>query len=292
MHSYLRSVGFSHIGNRIELDKILGLVMENPTCKRTLVNGSIRQTELRRDFCERIGITIRGEYDEKGFFHLEHYFPHVIGKYVTAKEDVVVNKRVDTDAYTGMCDDIRLGISLIFYLQNSLDYLDSRKLLNQYNTLIPVTLAALSTEGKILLAIDQDEEQRQNQASAARQRSKWIADAKLGNQDAIDSLTLEDIDTYAMVSRRARKEDVYSIVESSFIPYGSESDNYTILGTIQECTVHRNCMTGEELYELLVDCNDLTYSVCINKTDLLGDPLPGRRFKGNVWLQGTVQFTE
>ena len=95
-----------------------------------------------------------------------------------------------------------------------------------------------------------------------------------------------------MISRRAHKEDIYSIVESSFIPYGSESDNYTILGTIQEVEEHKNLLTGEELYELTVNCNDLIYSICINKTDLLGEPLLGRRFKGNVWLQGTVHFTD
>lgn len=293
MHSYLRAVGFSHVENRVELDKILGLVMESPTSKKTTaINKNIRQTEIRKDFGSRTGITIRGEYDEKGFFHLEHYFPHVIGKAVTAREDVSVNKRVDTDAYTAMCDDMRFGISLIFYLQNCIDYLDSRKQLNRFNTLIPVTLAALSLEGKVLLPIQKNEEQLRSQASAARRHSKWLAEAQMGNQEAIDSLTMEDIDTYAMVCRRALKEDIYSIVESSLIPYGSESDNYTLIGTIQECSLQRNSMTGEELYELLVSCNDLCCSVCINKADLLGEPTPGMRFKGIVWLQGTVHFTE
>jgi len=293
MHSYLRSVGFSHINNRIELDQILGQVMDSPTSKKTtIINQNIRQTEIRRDFGDGFGITIRGEYDEKGFFHLEHYFPHMIGRFPTATEDVIVNKRVDTDAYTAMCDDIRLGVSLIFYLQNSIDYLESKKQLNQYHTMLPVTLAALSTEGKVLLPIEKNEEQLRIQASEARQRYKWINEAKKGNQEAIDSLTLEEIDTYSMISRRARKEDLYSIVESSFVPYGSESDNYTILGTIQEVEEHQNWLTGEQLYELTVNCNDLIYSVCINKIDLMGEPMLGRRFKGNIWLQGTVDFTE
>ena len=53
--------------------------------------------------------------------------------------------------------------------------------------------------------------------------------AKEGNEDAINTLTLMDFDTYSMVTRRIQTEDVYSIVETSFIPFGSESDNYTIL---------------------------------------------------------------
>ena len=291
MHSYLRSVGFSHISNRIELDKILGLVMESPTSKKTtMMNETIQQTEIRKDFGDRFGITIRGEYDEKGFFHLEHYFPHLIGRFPTAKEEVSVGKRVDTDAYTAMCDDIRLGVSLIFYLQNSIDFLESKKLLNQYQSMVPITLAGLSTEGKVLLPVHKNEMQQRMQATETRQRYQWINEAKKGNQEAIDSLTLEDIDIYSMISRRAQKEDVYSIVESSFVPYGSESDNYTILGTIQEMEKHRNILTGEEIYELMINCNDLSYSVCINKEDLLGEPAVGMRFKGNVWLQGTIHF--
>ena len=91
---------------------------------------------------------------------------------------------------------------------------------------------------------------------------------------------------YSMISRRARTEDIYTIVESSFIPYGSESDNYTIIGTILESKLVVNEMTGEQVYQLLVNCNDLIYDVCINKLDLLGEPQQGRRFKGNIWMQG------
>ena len=114
----------------------------------------------------------------------------------------------------------------------------------------------------------------------------------MGNQDAIDSLTIDDIDMYAMVSRRARTEDVYSIVESSFVPFGSESDNYSILGTILECNLVTNSMSGEQVYDLLVDCNEIVYDVCINKSDLLGEPAPGRRFKGNIWMQGYAYFPD
>ena len=80
-------------------------------------------------------------------------------------------------------------------------------------------------EGRILLPIVKDEIQVKNLSAEKINRSNLIAEAKKGNQDAIDSLTLDDIDTYAMVSRRAKKEDIYSIVDTCFIPFGSESDN-------------------------------------------------------------------
>ena len=45
---------------------------------------------------------------------------------------------------------------------------------------------------------------------------------------AIENLTLEDIDTYSMLSRRIANEDILSIVDSYFMPYGIESDQYSI----------------------------------------------------------------
>jgi hypothetical protein len=32
--------------------------------------------------------------------------------------------------------------------------------------------------------------------------------------------------------------------------------------------------------------------VCINKNKLMGEPEVGRRFKGNVWLQGFVKWNK
>ena len=32
-------------------------------------------TEFTKEFASLAGIVVRGEYDEKGFFHIEHHFP-------------------------------------------------------------------------------------------------------------------------------------------------------------------------------------------------------------------------
>jgi len=129
-----------------------------------------------------------------------------------------------------------------------------------------------------------------NNSADVQYRRQLIAEAKKGNQEAIDSLTIDDIDMYAMISRRAKVEDIYTIVETSFTPYGSESDNYTILGTIVDMDVLVNEYTGEEVYSLMISSNDVIFQVAINKKDLLGEPIVGRRFKGNIWLQGNIDF--
>ena len=45
----------------------------------------------------------------------------------------------------------------------------------------------------------------------------------------MESLTMEDIDIYTMISRRIRHEDVYSIVDSYLMPYGIECDQYNLM---------------------------------------------------------------
>jgi len=287
MHSYLRAVGFSNVKGRNDLDKILGRIMDKPDEKRmNKINETTTLTEMKLDFAPNMGVAIRGEYDEKGFFHLDHYFPYFKGRRVSIKEEVCINRRMDTEAYTGMCDDMRLGVSLIFYLQNGMECIQRSHLAPRVGRYLEVALSALSVQGTVLLGMDINEKKQKSRAAEANMRRQLIVEAKMGNQEAIDSLTIDDIDMYAMISRRAKTEDIYSIVESCFIPYGSESDNYTILGTIVETNLIVNNMTGEQVYVLAVNCNDIEYDICINKNDLLGEPLPGRRFKGNIWMQG------
>ncbi|NLJ89707.1 MAG: DUF3881 family protein [Clostridiales bacterium] len=291
MHSYLRAIGFSEIKDRKELEKILSMIMDEPTDKKTYkINDHKTVTEISKDFSKHIGITIRGEYDDNGTFHLGHYFPYVKSQYLSTNEEISVIKRVDTDAYTVMCDDVRFGVSLMFYLQNVIDFLSGEKTL-KFDKKFPIYLSALSTRGKILLPIYHDEKLRKSNNAEIQYRRNLIAEAKKGNQEAIDSLTIDDIDIYAMISRRAKHEDIYSIVETSFTPYGSESDNYSILGTIVEVEKEVNDYTKEEVYMIVVNCNDVIMPIVLNKKDLYGEPAVGRRFKGTIWTQGFVEFS-
>ncbi len=292
MHSYLRAIGFQSAKTRTDLEKLVGQIMENPTEKYKLaMKERISRVELSKDFADRMGITIRGEYDEKGFFHLESYFPYYRPEQINVKEEIFINKRVDTDAYTGMCDDVRLGVSLIFYLQNSLQYLEWQEKYDGMGRIVPASLCALSSGGMILLGTAPEVHDPIGSEWELKRRTKLIMEARKGNQDAIDSLTIEDIDTFAMISRRAAKEDLYSLVETTFIPYGSESDNYSIVGTILGMRLVRNMYTNEEVYLLELDCNQVIFDVCINKNDLFGVPEVGRRFKGTIWMQGRIDFS-
>ena len=61
-------------------------------------------------------------------------------------------------------------------------------------------------------------------------------------------------------------------------------------GEIMEIKTEENIYTGETMYIMLLDCNDLFITTVINKKHLMGEPEIGRRFKGQIWLQGNVKF--
>lgn len=290
MHRFLRAVGFNNISTRNEMDKLIGIIMSQPSCtkKAKHTNGNI-YTEITKEFAPRTGITLRGEYDKLGFFHLEHYFPYCESMLVTSNEDITINQRVDTSAFTGMCDDYRLSISMIFYLQNAVDYL---QLDCPENTpcKAKLSLSGLSLNGYIILGTQQNNDLQKKKNFRTHMRNQLIAKAKNGDQDAIDSLTIDEIDLSTRINKRIKTEDLYSIVETSFIPYGSESDNYSILGTIVNWNIAHNTYTNEDIYELLVNCNGIVMNISINSNDLIGEPMVGRRFKGNIWMQGHADF--
>ena len=122
--------------------------------------------------------------------------------------------------------------------------------------------------------------------------SKLVKEAMNGDESAIESLTVQEMDTYSMISKRIETEDVLSIVTTYFMPCGLECDQYSILGEILKYEIRENSLTKEKIYVMTIECNGLEFDICINKEDLLGEPEVGRRIKASIWLQGRLQFEE
>jgi hypothetical protein len=155
-----------------------------------------------------------------------------------------------------------------------------------------LSLSALSIKGQILMPIAKTEEEKEVAKKKNNYRNKLINNARRGDETAIESLTLDDMDLYTTLSKKIRKQDVYSLVDSYFMPYGVECDHYSVLGEIKETRTVENSMTKEKIHIMRVNCNDLEFDVCINDEDLLGEPAVGRRFKGNIWMQGYINFPD
>lgn len=291
MHSYIRPIGFSRYINKIRVNDIIKKVMEKPDFKSELmVTAEETVFEFRKEFAEDMGIVVHGIVNEKQDYEVEYYFPYFNGRNVHVMEDISIEKNVAESSYYGACEDVRLGVSLIFYLQNSMNYLDrilSGYVLSRY---LPVTLSAFALNGKVILPVKKTREDIKRNQSELRNRNKLIAAAKRGDESAMETLTVADLDTYTRISGRILKEDVFSIVDSSFMPYGVSCDRYSIIGTIEEITETVNVLTKEEIYKMSIECNGITFDLVINKADIVGEPAIGRRFKGIIWMQGIIGF--
>ena len=246
--------------------------------------------ELQKEYAQGVGITLCGELDEEERFDMEYYFPYFEGSGVTTSVDVTVEKRIEKEMYVGICEDPRVGFSLIFHLQNGVEYMKECQLGMALKMNTSVTLSGLALSGKVLFPVQKSEEQVKSEIEASNNRKQLLNAARSGDQNAMESLTLDDIDIYSKVSRRLISEDIFTIVDTYFMPYGVECDMYSILGEILAMRERINSATGEELYQLKLNVNELQFDICVPKTKVLGQPEIGRRFKGTVWLQGMINF--
>ena len=292
MHKFLRAVGLSDI-KKEELEKICKDIEEKPDTIKVAEDSEGNEfAELCHQFGDFFGLTLRGTYREDDTFEMDYYYPYFFGTMLSTREQAEVEKHAEKESYAGICDEVRIGVTLIFYLQNVVDYLAVSKSKGYMNLADGVILAALSTEGKILFPINKAEKKVPHAPKEGTDRNHLIAAARDGDEDAIENLTLEDIDTYSLLSKRITHEDVLSIVDTYFMPYGIESDQYSVLGEIMDVTLLQNRFTEENVYSMEIMCNDILFSVCINQKDLLGEPEVGRRFKGNIWMQGSVKYRD
>ena len=267
MHKYLKAIGYGNITSQKQLNEFLKKAEE------TFSNHEIVAMEEELDFCEYqkecgagIGINLCGSLDIRDNFERQYYSPYFIGSGITTFADVIVERRMDRDAYVGICEDLKVGISLIFYLQNTLEYLIESRFHSREVAPVSVTFAGLCNGGTILLPIMKNEEQEKMRKKELKNRKMLLSAAKNGDQVAMESLTLEDM------------------------PYGIECDRYSILGEILEMHTIQNEDTGEELYVMRLEVNELEFDVCVPIKNVIGEPAVGRRFKGNIWLQGRLNF--
>jgi len=295
LHKFLKSVGFSEYTSTRKIQELIKDVIMNADSRNyTTLDGKEDTVlvEFCKDFAENMGIAVCGEFDENDTFTFYYFYPYLRGTGVSSMEDVSVERHAAKESYAGVCDDIKVGVTLIFYLQNMIPYIKYRNTDKLPVRGTSLTLSALASQGSIMMPIIKSENQKKKIQQSTMTRNQLIEAARRGDEDAIESLTLEDMDTYTTISRRIQKEDVFSLVDTYFMPYGVECDQYSVLGEISECHVTRNKLTEEELCLMTLNCNELSFDVCINVKDLYGEPKIGRRFKGVVWLQGAVNYPD
>ena len=291
MHQYLKAIGFGQIRTRRQLKEILKET-ETRFTHQTFVsyNEEADYCEFQKEYAHNAGIFLCGELDESEKFEMDYYFPYFTGEGITSNAEISVERRIENNSYVGICEDEKIGISLIFYLQNGIDYMKERQLGFVPQVGLSVTLSGLANSGKILFPVKKNEFSAATHEAEQQTRKRLLTAARSGDQTAIETLTLDDIDTYSKVSRRLMSEDVFSIVDTYIMPYGVECDQYSILGEILEIRRTEKRFTGIELYQMKIDVNELIFDICVPVAEVFGEPDIGRRFKGTIWLQGCINF--
>ena len=137
MHAYLKTIGFSKIKTTKELQEILRDVVENYDRKKIVETEEHHLfAEFSKEYAYDCGITVCGEIDENNRFQMEYYYPYFEGGQISSYEEVSVERHVDKESFAGACDDMRLGITMIFYLTHAAEYLEMK----QKNALQPLPL--------------------------------------------------------------------------------------------------------------------------------------------------------
>ncbi|MCR5701539.1 MAG: DUF3881 family protein [Lachnospiraceae bacterium] len=294
MHSYYRAIGFSKLKNKIEQNVLINTAIKEAADKREIdVGADTKIIQYNYQIGNGFGVAVIAEADSKGTIIVDNAFPYCVGTSITYQPDIQIEGHTDTESYSAVSDDYNLGITLIYKLQNVTDYVRSIWLNDYYKNPKKVKLGALSLSGRILYGVHLDHVALpyEKQPISNKERKRLIAKARSGDMDALEDLTLDDMDTYSLMTKRIKDEDLLTVVETYFIPYGIDNEHYSIMGIIKKIEEITNEFSEEMVYNLTVLCNDVYINVVINSLDLEGIPQIGRRFKGIIWLQGQVQFS-
>ncbi|MBR1857421.1 MAG: DUF3881 family protein [Oribacterium sp.] len=291
MHNFLKTIGFSKIQTDMQLEPLLERAV-NDKYRTLIINGNegsvIEQYQL--PVAPSMGIAVVGERTPDGVFHRNYYFPYMRSYDGTLTEAGSVERHLEKETYAGVLEDFKSGITLIFYITNSVQLRELQKMEMRVKAR-QAFLTGLACEGKILLPIEKKEDPEAVKRKSIERRSLFEA-ARQGDQEAIDTLTETDINMFNELHQRIVTEDLYSIVETTFMPTGVECDIYSIIGEIVSLRVKENVYTHENVVDMKISCNDCIFHVAINESDLVGIPAVGRRFKGKIWMQGNLEFIE
>lgn len=213
MHQFLRAIGFSDITKK-QLNEVINNIIDKPEkLKVTKDSEGNEFAELSCDVAPNMGITVRGIYNDDDSFDIDYYYPYFTGSEKTTNEIIDIEKHSEKESYAGVCDDPNLGVTLIFYLQNVCDYLSEKAYINREVRAKGAVLSGLSVDGCILLPMKQKKAKTLNIVdSDKKDRKQLIAEARDGDEGAMESLTMEDIDLYSSITRRIQNEDILSIV--------------------------------------------------------------------------------
>ena len=119
MHAYLPAIGFGQIKKKSQLQQLLSSVQNFPDqVQKIRLDEESSLVVYTKEVAPDIGLMICGEEDMQGSFQMEYYEPYINSNVCSSKAECSIEKESAREAYDGVCDDCRLGLNLIFSVNN------------------------------------------------------------------------------------------------------------------------------------------------------------------------------
>ncbi len=240
-----------------------------------------------KDVNGHAGIAVIGEIGESGGLVPEYYFPYLSSTHISSTAALSYEKTAARDGFSGMCEDDRLGLALIFDVKNVPDVVrDQQDLLLGSASFRRVMLSMLLREATVVLPI---RDRKKAPANSRRAFEKRLSEAEeQGDLESVGQLAREEMLRYGRAIQRIRDTDILTVVESFFMPHGMESYSYYFLGEIISSALIQNEITKERFYRMILSVNGVEFTAAINENDLQGVPASGLRLKGRGMLTGEL----
>ena len=160
MHKYLNAIGYGGLASEKQLNRLLQYA------EKVYTHHELMALDQETDYCEYrmksskdMGICVCGTMDEEEHFERYFYYPYFEGSGITSVADVTLERRMDRHSFVGIYEDAKVGVSLIFHVQNAIECMLADVHRNHVLDHVSITLSGLCNDGMILLPVFKNPDQ-------------------------------------------------------------------------------------------------------------------------------------
>lgn len=294
MNELFPSIGFSNVKTKKDERKLCDWVLERPDRFRVVNHPDGRYIGVaEREIGGQAMLVVVGETDDNGEIQPDYCFPYI----QTAQSVNDASKMqipIDyeplsyRDGFSGICDGFPTGGSLVFQVKNIADaYVEEVKTGGEPGAFSDAVISMLVSDATVILPLPVGKKEKVIGAGGIA--DMFLEKGKLPTPEELTQIAEKEAKRYERAFKRAQNEDILSVVESFFMPYGVEADRYYFMGTIEARGLFMNVLTGEKFYRMVVQANEVRFTMAVNELDLLGVPEVGYRIKGHGVLLGELK---
>ncbi len=242
--------------------------------------------DIKKMYTDSVSILVRSVMQNKKTLDVRLFIPIAIGDKFTKSENIKVSYNKTHIVAVAYTYSETGGTPINFVVNNVEDY---EIAIMQNAKVTGVYLSGFANEAIIVLPIDDRYDDIDDDLDMAVMGSEKFADS-VKELDGEDDTYDKYYEEMKLMQELLKTEDVLSVMEVYFFPIENFETMYSVLGMILE--VDREYLKDGSgfLYKLKVKSMGIVVDVYVNENQLLGEPKAGMRFKGNIWLQGKIEF--